>query len=64
MSNEDNEGVNDNEDKCKHLNAYIKGSAMLGDAYCPDCEKDIRLMLVFNNWLDRLRELGHETGVR
>lgn len=42
--------------KCKHLNAVVHDSNLVGWASCPDCESAVTLPEVFNNLLDAMRE--------
>ena len=41
---------------CTHRNAVIRGGTTFGLAYCPNCEKEVLLMDVFNAVLSEMRD--------
>lgn len=43
-------------DDCKHLNAAVNGYNLMGQAHCPDCQRNVQLSTVFNNLLNAMRE--------
>lgn len=45
---------------CKHLDSYMVAASTFGWAWCPECETEIRLDYVLNNWLDELRRVKSE----
>lgn len=45
---------------CKHLNTTVNGHNLINHGSCPDCNREINLCEVLNNWLQELREIKNE----
>ncbi len=41
---------------CKHLNTIVRGADHIGQGFCPDCDDEVKLSEVFNNFLTELRK--------
>ncbi len=39
---------------CKHYKARVYGWCYIGAAYCPDCDCEVALPIVLNNWIERM----------
>lgn len=39
---------------CKHLNARVHYHNRIGTGWCPDCDVEVHIAEVLNNWLDEL----------
>lgn len=48
-------------EECKHLKSQVRPSSLFGIAYCPDCKEAIPIHIVFNNFLDAMREALDDT---
>ena len=40
---------------CKHLNSEVRGSGTFGFGWCLDCDCEVNLGTIFNNWLTELK---------
>jgi hypothetical protein len=43
--------------QCKHLLAFIRGTDLIGYAYCPTCDGLVSIAKILNNWLDEFRRM-------
>lgn len=41
---------------CSHMRCIIRGTDKLGEAYCPDCEKNIPASEAFNNYIKQMQD--------
>lgn len=47
--------------ECKHMHTKVWSSCSFGKGWCPECECEVFLDDVFNNFLDAMRkELNHD----
>ncbi len=46
--------------ECRHLNTVIFRSNHLGCGQCYDCNEEVELTVVFNNWLLEFQRLKQE----
>lgn len=45
---------------CRHINFIIRGDDPLGFAWCPDCQRLIKLSTAFNNLAEEMRSVLKE----